>query len=289
MVVYLNGEFVPRSEAKVSVEDRGFIFGDGVYEVWRVVNGHLFESARHFARLEHGLRELRIRPPATATHDGLRLVADRLLAENGLVAGEATFYVEVTRGAAPRTHSFPPSSTPATLFAMVSRFEPPEATRASGATVITVPDVRWLRCDVKTLQLLPNVLAKQAAAERNAIEGVFVRDGVITEGSHTNVAGVLGGEIRTHPLTNLVLPGVTRAVVLEIARDMGLPVREEPIAQRDVPRLEEMFLIGTTSDVMPVIRVDDVPIGNGMPGPIARRLQQVFRAHLDARGARAIA
>lgn len=289
MVVYLNGEFVPRSEAKVSVEDRGFMFGDGVYEVWRVVNGHLFESARHYARLEHGLGELRIGQPPSATHQGLRAIADRLLAENELVAGEATFYVEVTRGAAPRTHSFPPSSTPATLFAMVSRFEPPEATRATGATAITLPDVRWLRCNVKTLQLLPNVLAKQAAAERNAIEGVFVRDGIITEGSHTNVAGVLRGEIRTHPLTNLILPGITRAVVLEIARDLGVPVREEAIAQRDVPRLEEMFLVGTTSDVMPIIRVDDVTIGNGTPGPIARRLQQAFRAHLDASGAHAVA
>lgn len=289
MVVYLNGEFLPRSEAKVSVEDRGFIFGDGVYEVWRVVHGRLFESERHYARLEHGLGELRISAPASATHEGLRAIAERLLAENDLARGEATFYVEVTRGAAPRTHSFPPAGTSATLFAMVNALVPPEAIRASGASVITLPDVRWLRCNVKTLQLLPNVLAKQAAAERNAIEGVFVRDGVITEGSHTNVVGVLEGELRTHPLTNLILPGITRAVVLAIARDLGLPVREIPFAERQLPQLDELFLVGTTSDVMPIVRANDVTIGTGAPGPIARRLQEAFRAYMDASCAAAVA
>lgn len=289
MLVFLNGEFLPRSEANVSVEDRGFMFGDGVYEVWRVVNGRLFESARHFARLEHGLRELRIGTPEFATRVGLTGIAERLFAENGLLDGEATFYVEVTRGAATRTHSFPPPGTAPTVFAMASRFVPPEAVRATGATAITIADVRWLRCDVKTLQLLPNVLAKQAAAERGAIEGLMVRDGVITEGSHTNIAGVLDGEVRTHPLNNLILPGVTRAVVLELAHDMGIPGREEPIAERDLPALAELFLLGTTSDVMPIVKVNDITIGNGVPGAVARRLQQAFRAHMDASCAHAIA
>ena len=227
MFCYLNGEYLPRSEATVSVEDRGFIFGDGVYEVWRVVNGQLFESERHLERLAHGLRELRIALPSIARRDVLEEVADQLLLQSDLLDGEATFYLEVTRGVAPRTHHFPPRDTPPTVFATVNRLVPPENLRARGATCVTVPDVRWLRCDIKTIQLLPNVMAKQVAAERGDTEAIMVRDGVITEGSHTNVIGVIGGALRTHPTNHLILPGISRAVVLEIARRLGMPVLEE--------------------------------------------------------------
>lgn len=282
MIAYLNGQYLPRSAATIPIEDRGFIFGDGVYEVWRVVNGRLYETDRHLARLAFGLRELRIAAPSIARREVLDEVADRLLTESGLLDGEATLYVEVTRGVAARTHQFPPAGTMPTVFAMVNRFAPPNDIRARGASAITAPDVRWLRCDIKTIQLLPNVMAKQAAAERGAMEAIMLRDGVVTEGSHANVLGVLDGEIRTHPLDNLILPGITRAVVLEIARGLSIPVREQSFTERDIARLDECFLAGTTADVMPIVRVNDRPIGSGAPGPITMRLFNEFRALLDS-------
>jgi D-alanine transaminase len=266
----------------IPVEDRGFIFGDGVYEVWRVIGGRLFETERHLARLKFGLRELRIAEPDLTDADVLCGIADRLLTESGLLDGEATLYVEITRGAAPRTHNFPPAGTKPTVFATVNRFTPPEELRARGAAAITMPDIRWLRCDIKTVQLLPNVLAKQAAVEAGATEAWLIRDGVVTEGSHANVLGVLDGAIRTHPTNNLILPGITRSVVLELARAAGIPVVEEAFGERDIANLEEAFLAGTTTDVMPIVRVDDRVIGDGAPGPITRRLHTAFRAHLDA-------
>src|ERR1051325_969017 len=257
MTVYLNGQFLPKSDAKISVEDRGFIFGDGVYEVWRVINGRLFEFDRHHARLTRGLSELRIASPAEVQPASLQEIGGRLFGENGLSEGEGTLYLEITRGAAPRTHDFPPAGTRPTVFMMVKPFVPPEDTRAKGLHVITVPDIRWHRCDIKTVQLLANVLAKQAATEAGATEAILVRDGVVTEGSHTNVMAVVGGELRTHPQNNHILPGITRAVVLEIARELGIPVREDAISQKDLAAVAELFLVGTTMDVMPVVRVND--------------------------------
>lgn len=281
MLAFLNGQFLPRSAATVPVEDRGFAFGDGVYEVWRVVNGRVFETDRHLARLKSGLAAVRIAPPDLVRPEIFNSVADRLLTESGLTDGEATLYVEITRGAAPRTHQFPTSPVSPTVYATANRLVPADDIRARGASCITVPDVRWLRCDVKTIQLLPNVLARQAAAERGAIESIMIRDGVVTEGSHTNVAGVLDGVIRTHPTNHLILPGVTRAIVLDLARSLGITVNEQPIPERDLGRLEELFLVGTTTDVMPIVRLNDQPVGTGELGPIATKLVRAFREYLD--------
>ena len=271
MLVYLNGQYSPAREATISALDRGFVFGDGVYEVWRVVRGQMFEAERHQARLERGLRELRIVRPAEASLDGIMAIGERLLSENGLGGGEATLYVEITRGAAPRTHYFPAPNTAPTMLVMASAFTPPAA-RFTGTRVITQPDVRWLRCDLKTIQLLPNVLARQLATEAGASEAIFVRDGVITEGTHTTVFGVIDGVLRTHPANHLVLPGVTREVALALAGDADLAVREEAIRIDELPNATELFLSGTTTDVTPVLRVDDRVIGDGAPGPIARAL-----------------
>ncbi|HEY9226193.1 MAG TPA: D-amino-acid transaminase [Gemmatimonadaceae bacterium] len=282
MFAYLNGQFLPRPAATISVEDRGFVFGDGIYEVWRVVNGRLFENDRHLARLAHGLRELRIAPAELAKESALTEIADRLLSESGLTEGEATFYVEITRGAAPRTHQFPATPVSPTVYATVNRFTPPEELRTRGAACITIPDIRWLRCDIKTLQLLPNVLAKQAAAERGALDAIMIRDGVVTETSHANVAAVIDGVIRTHPTNHLILPGVTRAVVLDIARSLDVPVSEEPVMAAELVDADEIFLMGTTTDVMPIVRLDDQPVRSGDPGPITTRLVREFRGYLDA-------
>jgi len=276
MLVYLNGNYVPRAEAVVSVDDRGFLFGDGVYEVTRARGGRLVDHARHAARLDAGLRALRLAPQGFSG-DGVRAIAERLLAENGMTAGEALVYQQVTRGAiAPRTHHYPVGVAP-TVYVSVTAFTPPDEIRARGVRVITVPDLRWRRCDLKTVNLLPNVMAKQQAVEADAYEAIMLRDGVVTEGSTVSLFGVVDGVVRTHPLDSAVLPGVTRAVVLELARAEGLPVDERALSEAELRGAAELFITSTSNDVMPVVQVDGATVGAGTPGPIARRLIDAFR------------
>jgi D-alanine transaminase len=286
MTVYLNGQFLPVEQAKLSVLDRGFIFGDGVYEVWRVVDGKLFEHQRHHRRLLHGLQALEISIPA-ADVAALEGVAQRLLKENDLEQGEGTFYVEITRGVAPRTHAFPPAGTKPTVLGMVSRFEVPHAARAAGVKAITQADTRWLHCDIKTVQLLPNVMAKQKAQAAGALEAIFIRDGIVTEGTHTSVFGVKNGELLTHPLSPLILPSITREVVLEIAREQRVPVREEAFTDKQLFALDELWVSGTTTDITPIVEVDGRKIGSGAPGPIAKQLYAALQARLYAGAAMA--
>lgn len=279
-IVYLNGQFLPRTEARLSVDERGFFFGDGVYEVTRVVRGRLFEWERHARRLARGLRELRIEPGLDI--DAIRSLQERLVRENEMLEGQGTVYLQITRGAAPRTHHFPPAGTPATVFLSASSFTPPNEIRGRGVAVVTYPDYRWSRCDLKTVNLLPAVMAKQFAADHDCFEAVFVREAVITEGSHTNVFGVIGGEVRTYPNSNYVLPGVTRDVVIELARELSIPVSETPIYRHEISLLDECFLTGTTSDVMPVVAIDGEPIGTGRPGAITMRLYEALAGRLVA-------
>ena len=281
MRVYLDGSFLDKRDARVSVDDRGFIFGDGVYEVWRVVNGSLFEPERHRARLLSGLRELEIAAPEALEGGTLWSIAERLLDENDLRQGNATFYAQVTRGAAPRAHYFPPAGTPPTLYLATNRFSPPAPNvRAAGAAALTTPDIRWLRCDVKTIQLLPNVFGKQRAVAAGATDSIFVRDGIVTEGTHTNVFAVVDGVLTTHPLTNLVLPGVTREVVLELAAALGIPTREAPITIDALRAADEVFLTGTTTDVLGITRLDGKPIADGRPGRITGLLYDALAERL---------
>jgi D-alanine transaminase len=277
-IVHLNGQFLPRTDARLSVDERGFFFGDGVYEVTRAVRGGLFEWERHARRLTRGLAELRIACPLTM--DEFRDLQLRLLQENDLLANQATVYLQVTRGAAPRTHRFPPSGTPPTIFLSATAFAPPHDRRAVGVPAVTYPDYRWSRCDLKTVNLLPAVMANQFAVDHGAFEALFVREAVLTEGSHTNVFGVVAGELRTYPNSNYVLPGVTRDVVLELARDLGIRVSETPIYRHEIAHLDECFLTGTTSDVMPVVSIDGVPVGDGRPGPVAQQLYSALAGRL---------
>ena len=276
--VYLNGQFLPRAEAKLSLDERGFFFGDGVYEVTRVVRGRLFEWTRHARRLARGLKELRI--DAGLDLDTIRSLQERLVRENDMLEGQGTVYLQITRGAAPRTHHFPPPGTPATVFLSATPFVPASEVRNRGVAVVTYPDYRWSRCDLKTVNLLPAVMAKQFAADNGAYESIFVREAVVTEGSHTNVFGVIGGEVRTYPNSNYVLPGVTREVVIELARELGIPVSETPIYRHEIAALEECFLTGTTSDVMPAVSIDGKPVGSGRPGPIAMKLYEALARRL---------
>ena len=277
-VVYLNGQFLPRSEAKLSVDERGFFFGDGVYEVTRTVDGRLFESARHLKRLARGLRELRL--DLAQPLDEIEAISLELLRRNDITLGEGTVYLQITRGAAPRTHHFPPTGTPCTVFLSAQRFTVPHDKRASGVAVVTYPDIRWSRCDIKTVNLLAAVMAKQHAVDHGVFESVFVKDSAVTEGSHTNVFGVIDGELRTYPSCNLILPGITRDVVLELARELSIPVNETPFHTHHIPRLQECFLTGTTTDVMPIVSIDGTAVGDGTPGPVAAVLYDALAARV---------
>ncbi len=284
-IVYLNGQFLPRSEAKLSVDERAFFFGDGIYEVTRAIGGRLFEWGRHLRRLERGLREMRLTPSITG--EELESISLRLLRDNELQDGEAAVYLEITRGAAPRTHHFPPSGTACTIFVSATRFTPPHDVRAKGGTAVTFPDFRWARGDIKSLNLIPSVLAKQHAVDHSATEAIFVRDGAMTEGSHTNVFGVLDGELRTYPESNYILAGITREVVLELAAELGIPVRLMPIFTPEFAHLEELFITGTTSDVMPIVALNGLPVGDGHPGRTTMSLYEALVPRLAATGAAA--
>jgi D-alanine transaminase len=278
MLVYLNGEYLPRERAVVSVDDRGFLFGDGVYEVTRALDGRLVDHDRHARRLAHSLAGIGLAPAGLDAHS-VQAISERLLHENGLDAGPATVYLQATRGAAPRTHHYPDArTTRATVYLSASAFTLPEAARATGVAVVTVPDLRWDRCDLKTVNLLPNVMAKQQAVLAGGYEAVLVRDGVVTEGASTTVFGVTGGALRTHPLTARVLPGITREIVLELAAAGGVPVREQAMTVDELRAADELFIASTTNDVMPVVRVDGRPVAGGRPGPVTRQLAAAFAA-----------
>ena len=275
MLVYLDGEFLPKEEAKISVDDRAFLFGDGVYEVTRCVRGELFEEDRHWRRLQSGLRDLAI-PAASIDRSHIRDIHQRLLEDNGLADADATVYLQITRGVAPRAHAFPSPPVTPTVYAYAAPFVIPTELRRKGVKAITHPDIRWSRCDIKTVNLLPNVVAKQRAVEAGAWEAVLVRDSAITEGALTSVFGVIDGELRTYPRSNYILPGVTREVVLELARELGIPTREAPIFVEEIGRLEELFLTGTTTDVQPIVELNGRPIGDGARGPVVESLQRAL-------------
>jgi D-alanine transaminase len=284
-IVYLNGGYLPRAEAHISVDDRGFVFGDGVYEVTRALDGALYEADAHLERLERGLRGLEM--DGRDGIDGAELLeaSERLLRDNDLLQGHAAVYLQVTRGAAPRTHQFPAASTRPTVFLSASRFAPAAELHERGAAAITHPDVRWARCDLKTLNLLPNVLAKQHAVAAGATEAILIRDGVVTEGSHSNVFAMIEGELRTFPRCNYILAGITRGIVLSLAAELGIAASETPIMASELADAEEIFLTGTTTDVMPIVRVDGLPIAGGQPGAATRALQEAHAERLRGVGA----
>jgi D-alanine transaminase len=283
-IVYVNGSFVPRAEARVSVEDRGFLFGDGVYEVLRAINGQLFATRFHNRRLEKSLAGIRIDLKGDDSPARFVEIGKQLLKENNLLEGEATLYMQVTRGATTRAHNFPPPDIAPTIYISVARFTPYTDLAENGASAITHPDLRWGRCDLKTLNLLPNVLASQTAKERGAFEPMLIRDGVVTEGAKTNFFGVINGSLRTHPCDSHILPGITRSVLRELAQALSIDFDETPIAAGEIPELTELFLTGTTTDVMPVVKLDDKPVGKGRPGELTRKLQRVLAESLASGG-----
>jgi D-alanine transaminase len=273
MIAYFNGQFLPKEEVKISPDDRGFVFADGVYEVIRAYQGRLFKADLHMQRLARSLRELHMPGPDL---DELQDAATRLIRDNHFENGDAMVYIQITRGAVPRRHPFPPGDTPPTVYAAVLpvSLDPDKAKR--GVKIILTPDNRWARCDIKSVALLPNVLATQQAVENGAVEAVFVRDGVITEGASSNFGAVFNGQLVTPPRSNTILAGITREVVLTLCHQLHIPVNEFPIFEHDLPQAEEMMILSTVQEVMPVVQVNHWTVGSGQPGPITTALQQAF-------------
>ncbi len=278
MIAYLNGKYVPKEQVQISPDDRGFLFADGAYEVIRCYEGKLFQVDAHISRLRRSIQELRITYDEI---DQLKYVVMRLIQENNLTTDQGTVYIQITRGAAPRTHRFPPKDTSPTVYAYAAPFKPHQNELENGTKIILLSDTRWTRCDIKSISLLPNILAHQLAIDNNATEAVFIRDGVITEGTHTNFCAILNNQLTTAPKSNYILASVTREIVLQLCSKLDIPVKECPILETDLKKADELMLIGTTVEITPVIQVNNLQVGNGKPGPMTQKLQRAFYELID--------
>ena len=281
-IAYVNGRYLPRREAVVDIEDRGYQFSDGVYEVCEVREGRIIDERRHMARLRRSLDELRIAMPMS---DGaLAIVVRECIRKNRVRHG--IIYLQITRGVARRDHAFPVQETPPSVVVTARNldFAGSERMAGDGIAVITVPDNRWERVDIKSISLLPNVLAKQTAREQGAKEAWFVnRDGHVTDGSSSNAWIVTkGGKVVTPPAEKGILRGITRSVLIEVVRAQGLELEERPFTVDEIYGAREAFLTSASQIVMPVVRVDGRPIGNGAPGSIATALRREFHVHAEA-------
>lgn len=278
-ICFVNGSFVPAKDAVVSVFDRGLLFGDSVYEVLRVRNGRVFRPRDHYRRMQSGLDALGIANPWKES-DFASLCAD-LAQRNGIGGGH--LYLQVTRGVAVRTHLVPRDLDPTVIGFATEADLPRWKDRPQGVAAITTLDMRWARCSIKTTMTLPNSLAKQRAADAGAFEAILVsEDGVVREGASNSVLAVMDGVIRTHPADDRILPGVTRAIVLDLARAEGLAVREEAVRVEQLSAAQEIFLTGTTTDVAPVIRVVNHAVGDGRIGPVTETLMRRYGALLES-------
>jgi D-alanine transaminase len=280
-IAYVNGRYLPQQAAAVHVEDRGYQFSDGVYEVCEVRGGHIIDERRHLERLKRSLDELRIDMPMSQA--AFAIVLRECLRRNRVRDG--ILYLQITRGVARRDHGFPPPGTCPSIVVTAHGIDlaANERTAAEGVGIVTVPDNRWQRVDIKSISLLPNVLAKQAARERGAKEAWFVdRDGHITEGSSSNAWIVTkGGKVVTRPADYGILRGITRTVLIDVIRAQGLTFEERPFTVEEVYGAREAFLTSASQIVMPVVRIDDRPIGNGAPGSVATALRAEFHRYAE--------
>jgi D-alanine transaminase len=272
-MIYLNGEFMPIEEARIPVLDRGFIFGDGVYELIPVYSRRPFRLAEHLRRLQHSLDGIRLANP----HDDAtwtRLI-HRLVELNRL--DDQSLYMHITRGPAKRDHAFPKTITP-TVFPMSNPLTtpPPEQVR-SGVGAITATDNRWMRCDIKAIALLPNVLLRQEAIDAGCVEAILLRDGFMTEGAASNIFVVRDGVLLAPPKNHLMLPGITYDVVLELAQSSRIPCEVREILETELRLADEIWLTSSTREVLAITRLNDVPVGNGKPGPMFSRMYAAYQ------------
>lgn len=276
--VYLNGEFIPKEGARISVEDRGFLLSDGVYEVTPAYRGEFFLLRQHLSRLTGGLTSLRI------DYDPEELVEVHrtLLDKNDLSESEiAIVYLQITRGVAERTHYFPPAGTVPTIYAFAKQFHRPSMDSwLEGFEAVTVPDRRWSRVDIKSISLLPNVMAAQAAVDAGVDDALLVKNGIALEGAQNNIFAVKGDVLITHPATQEILNGITRIVMIEMAKSLGISVQERPIQVEELETIDELFFSGTTTEVRPTVRLDGKPVGSGEVGPVSKAIYAAFRKEI---------
>lgn len=271
-IVYVNGQYLPEAEAKISVFDRGFLFADGVYEVSSVLEGKLVDNAAHLKRLRRSLGELRM---DFATGDGeIAAIQTELIARNQL--HEGLVYLQVSRGAADRDFAFPKAPEPSLVMFTQARNLLNNPTAARGLSVISLPDIRWRRRDIKTVQLLYPSMAKQAALDAGADDAWLVEDGVVTEGTSNNAWIVKGGKVITRQLSQDILHGITRAAILRLAAEDGIAFEERPFTIAEAQAADEAFVSSASAFVMPVVRIDDKLIGNGNPGSVSLRLRSIY-------------
>ena len=272
-IVYVNGEYVPADEAKISVFDRGFLFADGIYEVSAVLDGHLVDSDSHMQRLERSLGEIQINPPCS--YEEIVSIQRELIARNGLKEG--LVYFQVTRGS-DGDRDFPfPKDIKSTLVMFTKSTEVIESPYAkTGVKVCTVPDIRWARRDIKSVALLAQVLAKQEAKSKGCFEGWMVQDGAVTEGTSSTAYIIKGNKLITRPLSNDILPGCTRKAVLNLLSEANMELEERLFTPEEAYDADEAFLTSATTFVMPIVEIDGKQIGGGQPGPHARRLRELY-------------
>ena len=278
-IAYVNGRFCPLAEAVVSVEDRGYQFADGVYEVVATYGGCPYALEPHLARLQGSLEALHL--PLDICEYGLRAKLMEGIKRSGF--GETLVYIQVTRGAAPRQHEFPAVPVPPTVvmtFKELRRL--PRDLYDRGVEIVSTEDLRWKRCDIKSIALLPNILAKQSAAQAGTFEALLVdAEGRVTEGASTSAFCVQAGRLRTAPIGPHILPSITRGILLDLARKLGIPIDEEFCTLDQFKEADEVFLAGTTTEAMPVIRIDNAVIGDGTPGLITQQIRAAFLESLD--------
>lgn len=271
-VYFIDGKFTRQDEVNISIDDRGYYFGDGVYEVIKVYDGELFTADEHIARLFKSAEKINM--TMAYNHDEVMKIATTLIEKNQLQNGH--IYMQVTRGSSVRQHHFPTPAVPTVLTAYTMQGERPIKAMEKGVAVKSVEDIRWLRCDIKSLNLLGSVLAKEEAKRDGFDEAILHREGTVTEGSSTNMFGVKDGVVRTHPVNNFILEGITRQVVLQVCAELNIPVEEKAFTLEEAYRMDEMFYTSTTAEVMPITQIDHTIIGNGLRGKLTEKIQEVF-------------
>ena len=275
--VFLNGNFLPADQAKVSVFDRGFLLGDGIYEVLPVYAGHCFQLQGHLVRLQASLDGVRMENPLSNVE--WQAMIEELIERNG--DGDQSLYLQVTRGVAPRDHVFPQGVTP-TVFAMSNPLPPiPEKYKKQGIAAITLPDIRWQNCNIKAITLLPNSLLKQQALDAGAQEALLIRDGYLTEGAASNAYVVIDGTIYTSPKDEKVLPGITRDVVISLAAKAGIRLLEEAVTVEQLKNADEVWMSSSTKEVLPVTTLDGESVGAGSPGPVWQKIDALYQLYKE--------
>jgi len=275
--VYLNGEFLAADQAKVSVFDRGFLLGDGVYEVIPVYAGHCFQLDGHLQRLQASLDGVRMANPHSIPE--WKQLIEHLIDLHG--GGNQSLYLQVTRGVAPRDHVFPEGVTP-TAFAMSNPLQAvSEKYKQHGVAAITLPDIRWQNCNIKAITLLPNSLLKQQAQDAGAIEALLIRDGYLTEGAASNAYAILDGTIYTAEKDEKVLPGITREVVIALAKKAGIPLLEQAVTDAQLKQADEIWISSSTKEVLAITQLDGKKVGTGIPGPVWQQIDALYQDYKE--------